>query len=93
LLEKGHRGEVYNICSGRGYVIRDIITILSDIYKTDIQIHEEKSQFRPIDNPQIIGSNEKIMHDLGWHPKVSFEESLQDLYDYWFTALSHESKP
>ena len=93
LLEKGHRGEVYNICSGRGYAIRDIITILSDIYKTDIQIHEEKSQFRPIDNPQIIGSNEKIMHDLGWHPKVSFEESLQDLYDYWFTALSHESKP
>jgi len=92
LLEKGHRGEVYNICSGRGYVIRDIITILSEIYKTDIQIHEEKSQFRPIDNPHIIGSNEKIMHDLGWHPKVSFEESLQDLYDYWFTALSHESK-
>jgi len=93
LLEKGHRGEVYNICSGRGYVIRDIITILSGIYKTDIQIHEEKSQFRPIDNPHIIGSNEKIMHDLGWHPKVSFEESLQDLYDYWFTALSHELKP
>ncbi len=92
LLEKGPRGEVYNICSGRGYVIRDIITILSDIYKTDIQIHEEKSQFRPIDNPQIIGSNEKIMHDLGWHPKVSFEESLQDMYDYWFTALSHELK-
>jgi GDP-4-dehydro-6-deoxy-D-mannose reductase len=93
LLEKGHRGEVYNICSGRGYVIRDIIKILSGIYKTDIQIHEEKSQFRPIDNPHIIGSNEKIMHDLGWHPKVSFEESLQDLYDYWFTALSQESKP
>jgi len=92
LLEKGHRGEVYNICSGRGYVIRDIITILSDIYKTDIQIHEEKSQFRPIDNPQIIGSNEKIMHDLGWYPRIPFEESLQDLYDYWSTTLSHELK-
>jgi GDP-4-dehydro-6-deoxy-D-mannose reductase len=93
LLEKGPRGEVYNICSGRGYAISDIVTILSDIFKINLQIHEEKSQFRPVDNPRIIGSNEKIMHDLGWHPKVPFEDSLHDLYDYWSTTLSYELKP
>jgi len=90
LLEKGPRGEVYNICSGRGYAINDIVTILSDMFKITLPIHQEKSQFRPVDNPRIIGSNEKIMHDLGWHPRIPFEESLQDLFEYWSTILSHE---
>ena len=87
LLTKGERGEIYNICSGTGRAIRDIITLLSDMYHIDVQVHQEQSQIRPIDNPRIVGSFQKIHQDLGWKPTIPFEESLRSMYDYWDARL------
>jgi GDP-4-dehydro-6-deoxy-D-mannose reductase len=83
LLTQGKRGEVYNICSGKGRSIRDIVTLLSDMYHIDVQVHQEQSQIRPIDNPRIIGSYQKIQNDMGWKPRIPFEESLRSIYQYW----------
>ena len=83
LLTQGKRGEVYNICSGKGRSICDIVTLLSDMYHTDVAIHQEQSQIRPIDNPRIIGSFQKIQKDMGWKPRIPFEESLRSMYEYW----------
>jgi GDP-4-dehydro-6-deoxy-D-mannose reductase len=83
LLTQGKRGEVYNICSGKGRSIRDIVTLLSDMYHIDVAVHQEQSQIRPIDNPRIVGSYQKIQRDLGWKPTIPFEESLRSMYEYW----------
>jgi GDP-4-dehydro-6-deoxy-D-mannose reductase len=83
LLKQGKRGEVYNICSGKGRSILDIVTLLSDMYHIDVQVQEEQSQIRPIDNPRIIGSYQKIQRDLGWKPTIPFEQSLRSMYQYW----------
>ena len=83
LLKQAKRGEVYNICSGKGRSIREIVTFLSEMYHIDVQVHQEQSQIRPIDNPRIIGSYQKIQRDLGWKPTIPFEESLRSMYDYW----------
>lgn len=91
LLEKGKRGEVYNICSGHGYAIRDIITMLSEIYGIPVRILENRLQIRPLDNPRMIGSYQKIQHDLGWHPAITFEQSLRSMYEYWYKKLSEKS--
>jgi GDP-4-dehydro-6-deoxy-D-mannose reductase len=91
LLARGKRGEVYNICSGKGRSIREIVTLLSEMYHIDVQIHQEQSQIRPIDNPRIIGSYKKIQSDIGWNPKISFEESLQSIYEYWDLHSAPES--
>jgi len=90
LLEKGKRGEVYNICSGNGYAIRDIITMLSEMYGIRVQILETRSQIRPMDNPRIVGSYQKIQRDLGWQPGIKFEKSLRSMYEYWDQRLGHE---
>jgi GDP-4-dehydro-6-deoxy-D-mannose reductase len=83
LLTKGKRGEVYNICSGEGRSIQDIVVMLSNMLQIPVQIKQEKSQIRPIDNPRIVGSNDKIQHELGWHPTIPFEQTLRSMYDYW----------
>jgi len=83
LMTQGKRGEVYNICSGKGRSIHDIIALLSDMYHSDVQVHQEQAQIRPIDNPQIIGSYQKICRDMGWKPRIPFEESLRSIYQYW----------
>jgi GDP-4-dehydro-6-deoxy-D-mannose reductase len=83
LLKQAKRGEVYNICSGKGRSIREIVTFLSEMYHIDVQVHQEQSQIRPIDNPRIVGSYDKIQRDLGWKPTIPFEGSLRSMYDYW----------
>ena len=47
LLTKGKKGEVYNICSGKGIAIQDIVTILSEILSIPVDTLQEKSQIRP----------------------------------------------
>jgi GDP-4-dehydro-6-deoxy-D-mannose reductase len=92
LLDQGKRGEVYNICSGQGRSILDIVMMLSGMLEIPVQIKQEQSQIRPIDNPRIVGSNEKIQSELGWHPTIPFEQTLQSMYDYWDIRLEKESK-
>ncbi|MDD1687135.1 GDP-mannose 4,6-dehydratase [Methanoregula sp.] len=90
LLSKGKRGEIYNVCSGTGRTINEIITLLSAMKGIDVKVHEEMAQMRPIDNPRIIGSNEKIRRDLGWKPEIPFEKSLESMYHYWDLRMRQE---
>jgi GDP-4-dehydro-6-deoxy-D-mannose reductase len=90
LLTKGRKGEVYNICSGKGYAIQDIVTLLSEILDIRVEILQDKSQIRPIDNPRIVGSYQKIQRDIGWKPTISFEQSLLSMYQYWDNRIKNE---
>jgi GDP-4-dehydro-6-deoxy-D-mannose reductase len=92
LLTKGKRGDVYNICSGTGRAIRDIVLELSEILKIPVEIRQEQSQIRPIDNPRIIGSNEKMQIEFGWHPTVEFKQTLRSMYICWNQRLLHDIK-
>jgi GDP-4-dehydro-6-deoxy-D-mannose reductase len=92
LLTRGIKGEVYNICSGKGYAIQDIVTLLSEMLNIRVETIQDKSQIRPIDNPRIVGSYQKIQRDIGWKPTISFEQSLLSMYQYWDTRLKDEMK-
>lgn len=88
LLESGVTGEVYNVCSGRGYSIYDIINTLSELTEIPITVEQNKDLIRPIDNPVLIGSYKKIYNDTGWSPVCSLEKSLEKIYAYWCNKLS-----
>jgi GDP-4-dehydro-6-deoxy-D-mannose reductase len=55
------------------------------MYNIEVQVRQEQSQIRPIDNPRIVGSYRKIQNDVGWKPRIPFEESLRSIYEYWDT--------
>lgn len=90
ILSRGTRGEVYNVCSGTGRTIEEIVTLLARLKGMDVEVCQEQAQIRPIDNPRIIGSSEKIRRELGWKPKITFEQSLLSLYDYWDNRIARE---
>lgn len=92
LMTKGKRGGVYNICSGTGRAIREIVMELSRILEIPVDIRQELSQIRPIDNPRIIGSNEKMHKEFGWQPTVGFEQTLRSMYDCWDQRMLHDLK-
>lgn len=79
LLKFGQAGEMYNICSSKGYSLKDIIAIIKQIIKIDFDIVIDRSLIRPIDNPVIIGANEKLIKSTGFKPNYSLKQSLIDM--------------
>jgi len=88
ILEKGERGEVYNVCSGRGYSILDIVNVLSELTHIPVVVEQNQTLLRPIDNPVLIGSYDKLNDATGWKPGCSLEKSLEKIYTYWLNKLS-----
>ncbi len=81
--EKGKPGEVYNICSGKGYRIKEVLDILLSITKEKIKIKRDPKRMRPSDVPVLIGDNTKFRKVTGWKPEIPFEKTLEDLLNYW----------
>ncbi len=83
LFKKGRKGEVYNICSGVGITLADIIQKMADILSIKITTVTDTSLIRPNDNLLIKGSNEKIKKETGWDTTISLDQSLRDILKYW----------
>ncbi len=85
LLQKGKKGQVYNICSGRGYRLREIIGYIEGLMSMKADIETDKEYIRPFDIREIVGDNSRIQRELGWQPERSIESSLADIIEYWRT--------
>ena len=82
-LEKCDPGEVYNISSGKTYMIQDIVKMLLDRVSFDIEIKQDPERMRPSDVPVLLGDNKKFCEKTGWKPQIPFEKTLEDILDYW----------
>lgn len=80
---KGEPGEVYNICSGKAWRIKDVLDYLLSLAKVKVKVKNDPKRMRPSDVPVLIGDNSKFSKKTGWKPKISFEKTLLDLLDYW----------
>lgn len=87
ILESGTTGEVYNVCSGRGYSINEIVKSFSALTGISVEVQQNNDLLRPIDNPVLIGCNDKLRNDTGWKPACSMEKSLEKIYSYWYNLL------
>jgi len=83
VLTKGKPGEVYNICTGKGYKIKEILDILLSLTKVKVEVRVDPKRLRPSDVTLLLGDPRKIKNELGWEPKIPIEKTLKDLLDYW----------
>lgn len=83
ILQRGKKGEIYNICSGEGTSLNTIVTMISNILEIEIETLQDPSLVRPNDNKIIIGDNTKITSEIGWKPTISLDKSLRDIVKYW----------
>lgn len=82
LEDKGVPGEVYNICSGNGYRIGDILEAYRELSSVLLNDQVDSSLLRPVDEMVKIGDPGKLK-SLGWSPTISFKESLASILNYW----------
>jgi GDP-4-dehydro-6-deoxy-D-mannose reductase len=83
LFEKGKSGEVYNICSGKGHSLKEIIDMMAGIVGVNVKIEVDQTLLRPSDNRIVFGTNEKLKTTTGWEQQFSLEQSLADIIEYW----------
>jgi GDP-4-dehydro-6-deoxy-D-mannose reductase len=82
-LEAAEAGEVYNICSGTGFSIRDVLEKLIAVSGADVEVVVEPDRLRPSDVPLLVGDNAKFVEQTGWRPEIPFDQTLSDILEYW----------
>ena len=83
LLEKGHDGEVYNVCSGQGISIRGLLDLLLLRAKVQVEVRVDPARLRPSDIPALVGDNRRLCEHTGWAPRLTLDRTLGDLLDAW----------
>jgi GDP-4-dehydro-6-deoxy-D-mannose reductase len=82
-LEKGKPGDVYNVATGKGYKIREMLDILLSFSTVKIEARPDPKRMRPSDVELLLGDATKLRKETGWEPKYKFEQTMKDLLDYW----------
>ena len=83
VLEKGVAGEVYNIGGERTMRVGEMLDYLLSLAKCKIQVQVDPSRLRPSDVTLQVPDVTKFRTQTGWQPKISFEQTMQDLLNYW----------
>jgi GDP-4-dehydro-6-deoxy-D-mannose reductase len=89
LLERGEPGEVYNLCSGRSWVIQEVLDFfLKHSTRKGIAIKTDPARLRPSDVMVLEGDPAKIRKSVGWEVEIPFERTLTDLLTHWRQRIS-----
>ena len=80
LAEQGVAGEIYNVCSGHGYRIGELLDYLRSLStQENISVTPDPTKLRPSDIPSLIGNNAKLRTATGWSPTVDIRDTLGEL--------------
>lgn len=90
LLEQGQSGEVYNVCSGREYRVRDLIDQLAKLAGVELEIRQDPQRLRRAEQRRVCGSSAKLQTRTGWQPAHAMERTLQDVLDDWDARILRE---
>jgi GDP-4-dehydro-6-deoxy-D-mannose reductase len=83
LLELGEPGGVYNVCTGRGRAIRELLDVLLGAARTRVELRVDPRRLRPSDVPVQVGDPSRLQAATGWEPRIPIERTLVDLLEDW----------
>lgn len=81
IIKNAPNREVYNVCSGRGVKLRDVIDTTAQQLGINPNIVIDESRLRSNEIMQVIGDNSKLKK-LGWTPKHTLQQTIADMISY-----------
>jgi UDP-glucose 4-epimerase len=81
------RSELYNLGSGGGASVREVIAACRKI--TGKKIDTVEKPRRPGDPPRLIASSEKIKNELGWRPHFQSLDAIIESAWKWHQKFPH----
>ena len=89
LVESECYGEPVNIGTGKGHTISEVTEVLIEVSGVNVTLESDPALMRPADVPRLICDSRKMREATGWEPKIPFEQTMKDLFDYWLRRLSN----
>jgi GDP-4-dehydro-6-deoxy-D-mannose reductase len=83
LMRTGTPSAIYNISSGVARVMRSVLDALAARSTVEVLIETDPALMRPSDVPLMLGDSMKLRRETGWHPEIPFDQTLDDLLNYW----------
>jgi GDP-4-dehydro-6-deoxy-D-mannose reductase len=88
LVERGEPGEVYNVCSGRGWSVGELAERLLRLARHAMELVEDPDLVRPVEIPRLVGDNTRLRAATGWAPETDLDDTLAAVLDHWRSRLS-----
>lgn len=79
--EHGVSGEIYNIGSGTGHTIAEILDVLQSLSKVKVVIKVDDNLVRTSDVPILVADASKFRDVSGWEPKITLEKTISDILE------------
>jgi GDP-4-dehydro-6-deoxy-D-mannose reductase len=80
LLARGAPGEAYNVATGQGHRLRDLLDLLITVSGVSAAVATDPARVRARDTDHLVGDPSKLHAATGWTPVLSMERTLADLY-------------
>lgn len=74
-------GEAYNVASGRGVSIGDVLDRMRRLARVPVEVREDPSRVRSTDVPALVGDATRFRERTGWAPRRDLGETLRDLLE------------
>jgi len=81
LLERGRSGETYNVASGQGIALSDVLDRLMAIVGHRVIAEADPELVRPADIPYLVGDATRLQAATQWAPRVGLDELLREVVD------------
>ena len=91
--EKCRPGEVYNIGGETTISVGDFLGLVKKSSRINIPSRVDPALLRPADVTLQIPSVEKFRSETGWKPKYQFQDSVEDVFNFWRERVTKEGKP
>ena len=83
VLRHGAPSTLYNVASGTARVMRSVLDALVARARVKVRIETDPGLLRPSDTPIVLGDATKVRDATGWRPEIPFDQTLDDLLNYW----------
>jgi GDP-4-dehydro-6-deoxy-D-mannose reductase len=80
LLARGTPGEAYNVATGQGHRLRDLLDGLIAVSGVSATVVTDPTRVRSRDTDHLVGDPAKLKAATGWTPELPIERTLADLY-------------
>jgi GDP-4-dehydro-6-deoxy-D-mannose reductase len=90
LLERAEAGAVYNIASGEGHRMRDLLDSLLARARVPMTVETDPERLRAQDLNFMVGGAVRLGR-LGWSRRHPVGEALEGLLEWWRTELSSQA--
>ena len=77
----GEPGAVYNICSGVGHSLQELLDGLLSLSPIPFKVVQDESLMRPTEISYCVGSNRLFTELTGWSPQIPWSQTLMDILE------------